>query len=410
MAARRCGVPLSRRRRRPLSRRGPGRGRGLQVGDDAQEQPPGRIDRRKRQRDPAHADLDGAGDLEQPGANGAALRRSHPGAGESELPDGHHQRVGEGREVHPQLVGPHGCRRGAVGEQVQLLLLDPVFHVATPTIQLLVKGVRPDPVAAEAGDDETGIGAPRPRQPFRLGDHAARPAPAVDRAPAEVAVAPRRLAVLRAAAPRAPKLPRDPVLQTRGPRQPEHEVNAVVLAPDHQIVAAEARIPAKHDPRPGPALPDLPDNPRHLGHRTLRRVDVRLAETAAQDMVAAENVQRQIAVAPVVAMEETALLLAVQRVVRRVKIQNDLFRRLLMGLEKQIRQQPVDALGIGQDLLVAIPFRVVVRLAQLQTVQCARTRQRMTPVALPACAPHPSHPRGRAPAQPRCRREAGRDR
>ena len=93
--------------------------------------------------------------------------------------------------------------------------------------------------------------------------------------------------------------------------------------------------------------------------------------------------RRKCTAAPVAAVEEATLLLAVQRGVRRVNIRNDPFRRRFAGLEKEIRQQPVDALRIGQDLPVAISLRVVARLARLRTVQRARTRQRMAPVALP---------------------------
>jgi hypothetical protein len=51
-------------------------------------------------------------------------------------------------------------------------------------------------------------------------------------------------------------------------------------------------------------------------------------------MLATEDVQRQVAVATVVAVEEPPLLLAVQRVVRRIQIQNDLPGRLRMGLQE----------------------------------------------------------------------------
>jgi hypothetical protein len=44
----------------------------------------------------------------------------------------------------------------------------------------------------------------------------------------------------------------------------------------------------------------------------------------AQQVRAAKNVERQIAVSPVVAMEKATLLLAMQRIVGRVQIQNDL--------------------------------------------------------------------------------------
>ena len=57
-----------------------------------------------------------------------------------------------------------------------------------------------------------------------------------------------------------------------------------------------------------------------------------LPQPRAQYMLAAENIQRQIAVVVVVAVEEAPFLLAVQRQIGRVHIQDDLRRRLLRAL------------------------------------------------------------------------------
>jgi hypothetical protein len=54
-----------------------------------------------------------------------------------------------------------------------------------------------------------------------------------------------------------------------------------------------------------------------------------------QQMAATEHVERQIAVAVVVTVEEPPFLLAVQRIIGRIKVKNDLPRRALMGLHKQ---------------------------------------------------------------------------
>ena len=58
-----------------------------------------------------------------------------------------------------------------------------------------------------------------------------------------------------------------------------------------------------------------------------------------QQMAAAEHVERQIAVAIVIAVEEPPLLLAVQRIVRRIEIENDLLRSALMRLQEQVDEQ-----------------------------------------------------------------------
>ena len=53
-----------------------------------------------------------------------------------------------------------------------------------------------------------------------------------------------------------------------------------------------------------------------------------------------------------------------------------------MGVQEQIHQYPVQRIRIRRDPAVAIPGRVL-RLAQLQAVQCARARQRIPPIPLP---------------------------
>jgi hypothetical protein len=52
-------------------------------------------------------------------------------------------------------------------------------------------------------------------------------------------------------------------------------------------------------------------------------------------MPPAEYIKRQIAVAVVIAVEEAALLMPVQRVVGRVEVENDLLGRPLVRLQEQ---------------------------------------------------------------------------
>ena len=61
------------------------------------------------------------------------------GVGEADAPERAEQNVGERGEPEPQLVGAHGRRRGAVGEQVALAFLDPVLHLAAGAVELLVE-------------------------------------------------------------------------------------------------------------------------------------------------------------------------------------------------------------------------------------------------------------------------------
>ena len=66
-----------------------------------------------------------------------------------------------------------------------------------------------------------------------------------------------------------------------------------------------------------------------------------------QQMPAAEHVERQIAVAVVIAVEEPALLVAVQRIVGGIEVEDDLRRRLRVRIEEQIDEQRLDRAGVS---------------------------------------------------------------
>ena len=62
--------------------------------------------------------------------------------------------------------------------------------------------------------------------------------------------------------------------QPRIARQAEQEVDAVDLAPTHQLLAAEAGVAAKQNAHVRPTRPDLRDDPRDLLLRARTPVDV----------------------------------------------------------------------------------------------------------------------------------------
>ncbi len=84
----------------------------------------------------------------------------------------------------------------------------------------------------------------------------------------------------------------------------------------------------------------------------------------------------------VVAVKETTLLVAMQRIVGGVQVQPKFLRRLDVGFQEDVHQHPVQGVGVGRDPVVAVHGGVL-RPAQLQAVQCARPRQRAPPVPLP---------------------------
>ncbi len=92
-----------------------------------------------------------------------------------------------------ELIGLHGSRRGAIGEQLELLA-NAVFGLPAGAVEILIEGTRVvgDAGALERGDDEARIGALL--RVLGLADDAASSVPAVDRAILEVAKHTRRLA------------------------------------------------------------------------------------------------------------------------------------------------------------------------------------------------------------------------
>lgn len=104
-------------------------------------------------------------------------------------------------------------------------------------------------------------------------------------------------------------------------------------------------------------------------------IAVGLPQPCAQNMLATEGIQRQITVAVIVAMEEPSFLLAVQRQIGCVHVQDDLFRRPCVRLDKHADQQLVDAVLPEGDLLVSI----LLASAEFQPVQRALACQRFVP-------------------------------
>ena len=99
-------------------------------------------------------------------------------------------------------------------------------------------------------------------------------------------------------------------------------------------------------------------------------------------MIAAEDVQREVAVVLVVAVEEAAELVAVDRVVGGVEVQDDPLGRPGVGLEEEGHEEAFDVVGAADDLLVAAVL-VGPDGGQFEAVEGALAGQRLAPVALP---------------------------
>ena len=136
-------------------------------------------------------------------------------------------------------------------------------------------------------------------------------------------------------------------------------------------------------------MPDLSDDPGDLVLGAGAGIDVGASELGRQQVPAAEDVQRQIAVALVIAMEEPAFLMAVHQIVGGIQVEHDLPRRPGVRLDEQIHQQPLDGRRIMADLVVAGRFRP----AQFQPVQrrLARHRRAVLPTRLELAGQHCHH-------------------
>jgi len=123
-----------------------------------------------------------------------------------------------------------------------------------------------------------------------------------------------------------------------------------LLTPGHQLLARKPRVAAQDDLHLRPTAADLIDQARDLVDGAGRSIDVGAPQPSAQQVRAAEDIERQVAVAAVVAVEEAALLLPMERIVGRVQVQDDLLRGLLMSRQKNLDQKAVHGFGIDRDL------------------------------------------------------------
>src|SRR6478609_3276340 len=94
-------------------------------------------------------------------------------------------------------------------------------------------------------------------------------------------------------------------------------------------------------------------------------------------MPAAEDVERQVAIAVIIAVEEPSFLMPMQRIIGGVEIERDLAGRPGVRIEEQIDEQRLDRTSIGAD--PGIPAGL--GPAMLQPVQGALARQRRTVAA-----------------------------
>src|SRR3954463_16790010 len=100
------------------------------------------------------------------------------------------------------------------------------------------------------------------------------------------------------------------------------------------------------------------DQRKSLKRRAPRRgIDVGAPQLGGKEVAAAEHVERQVAVAVVVAVEEAAFLVTVDGVVGRIEIEDDLLGRVGVRLQEQLDEEPLDRRLVMRDLVIARRLR-----------------------------------------------------
>ena len=80
-------------------------------------------------------------ELQQLEANGRDSGIGELAVAQTDATQGIDQNIGHGRERHAQLIGGHGGRRGAIGEQLELLA-NAVLGFSAGAVELLVETAR----------------------------------------------------------------------------------------------------------------------------------------------------------------------------------------------------------------------------------------------------------------------------
>src|SRR6267143_854353 len=142
-------------------------------------------------------------------------------------------------------------------------------------------------------------------QMLGLGHHPSRTTPAFLRLIDELFEPPGRATSLLVLCFRLLPLLHDLRLQTFVFRQSQQVLYAVRFTPSHQLLAAKSGVSPHHDAHPRPYGTNLCHDALQLFHTSRRGIDVRRSQPRTQQELSAKDVQRQIAIVPVIAMEET---------------------------------------------------------------------------------------------------------
>ena len=92
----------------------------------------------------------------------------------------------------------------------------------------------------------------------------------------------------------------------------------------------ETAVTTDNDPGCRPSLANSLDKQLQDGPGMFGSVNVGWTQVRTEQMFAAENVQRQKTVVPVITVKKPAFLISVKRVIGRVEVESDFLRRLIV--------------------------------------------------------------------------------
>ena len=104
-------------------------------------------------------------------------------------------------------------------------------------------------------------------------------------------------------------------------------MHVMALAPGQQQTTAEAGVAAKDDAYPGPRLAQPGDQQFQNPRRVQRRILLRRTQVGDQQLLTAEDVERQEAIVVVVVAEVPPFLIAMNQIVGGVEVEQQFFRR-----------------------------------------------------------------------------------
>jgi hypothetical protein len=219
--------------------------------------------------DAADAHRDQLGEFQEFEADGSGGGMGQFCSWQGYAPQGGHEHLSERGEPQPQLISEQARRRSPVREEVELAFFDAVLNVAAGAVEFLVKLLCFNVFALERGDDEARIFSLG--KVLRLGHDTAFARPAGERLVAQLLEEAFGLAAVLGFDFGLGQSVCDQGFQSLVAGKAENGVDALSLAPRHQVLAGEARIRPKPDVNIRPALPDLGDEADAVQRMDVRR-------------------------------------------------------------------------------------------------------------------------------------------